>query len=79
MKVTRYFLHTRTRLDRKDIKLEWIKSVVVNPTKEVVQADGRIRRWKRISEARGKWLRVVLLQDRETIHNAFFDRGFEEE
>jgi hypothetical protein len=23
-----------------------------------------------------KWLRVILLADRETVHNAFFDRDF---
>ena len=25
-----------------------------------------------------KYLRVVLLEDEETVHNAFFDRGFKE-
>jgi len=25
----------------------------------------------------GRWLRVVLLADGETVHNAFFDRDFE--
>ena len=42
-----------------------------------MQADGRIRRWARIAEADGRWPRVVLLADGETVHNAFFDRGFE--
>jgi hypothetical protein len=44
----------------------------------VVQADGRIRRWAQIPEMDGRYLRVVLLADGETIHNAFFDRGFSE-
>ena len=26
----------------------------------------------------GKYLRVILLEDEETVHNAFFDRGFKE-
>ena len=30
-----------------------------------------------IPEAEGKYLRVVLLEDGETVHNAFFDRRFE--
>jgi len=47
------------------------------PLKEEVQADGRIRRWAQIAEAEGRYLRVVLLPDGETVHNAFFDRGFE--
>jgi hypothetical protein len=29
-----------------------------------------------IKEAEGRYLRVVLLEDGETIHNAFFDRSF---
>ena len=46
--------------------------------KERVQSDGRIRRWIRIPEMENRALRVVLLEDGETVHNAFFDRGFEE-
>ncbi len=41
-----------------------------------IQQDGRIRRWARIDEMDGKYLRVVLLRDQETVHNAFFDRTF---
>ena len=56
--------------------MEWIESTVSSPVREVVQADGRIRRWRPIEEAEGRFLRVVLLPDGETVHNAFFDRGF---
>ena len=78
MKYSQYFLHTRERSDRKWIKMEWIRQVVDKPTKEVIQADGRIRRWAKIPEADQRYLRVVLLDDGETIHNAFFDRSFKE-
>jgi hypothetical protein len=27
----------------------------------------------------GKYLRIILLEDGETVHNAFFDRNFKEE
>jgi hypothetical protein len=37
---------------------------------------GRIRRWAPIEEMESRFLRVVLLPDRETVHNVFFDRGF---
>lgn len=47
-----------------------------SPEARHVQSDGRIRLWKRIPEAEGRWLRVLLLQDGETVHNAFFDRRF---
>ncbi|MCX6581371.1 MAG: hypothetical protein NT166_14455 [Candidatus Aminicenantes bacterium] len=79
MKYTQYFLYTRLRSDRMDIKLEWIQFVFDNPLKEVIQSDGRIRRWAKIPEADNRYLRVVILEDGETIHNAFFDRSFKEE
>jgi hypothetical protein len=42
----------------------------------VIQSDGRIRRWCAIAAMGGQYLRVVLLLDGQTIHNAFFDRSF---
>jgi hypothetical protein len=78
MKTTQYFRNTRQRPDRAIIKDEWIQQVVQNPLREEHQADGRIRRWARISEMNNRALRVILLEDGETIHNAFFDRDFKE-
>ena len=66
----------RLRPDRAKIRLEWIQYVVEHPVREVIQADGRIRRWAPVSEMEDRYLRVVLLADGETIHNAFFDRSF---
>ncbi len=77
MKTTDYFKHVRMRPDRATIRDEWIDQVVAHPQKTQVQSDGRIRKWARIAEA-GKVLRVILLEDGETVHNAFFDRSFEE-
>ena len=76
MKTTKYFEATRSRPDRAQIKDEWILRAVEHPEHEYVQEDGRVRRWARIPEAGDRYLRVVLLPDRETVHNAFFDRGF---
>lgn len=78
MRFTGYFLANRRRPDRRPIELEWIARVVREPTHRRVQADGRLRLWARIEEAEGRWLRVVVLEDGETIHNAFFDRRFKE-
>ena len=64
------------RSDRVDIMDEWIEFTVRHPVKEVVQSDGRLPRWAPFVQAGGRFLRVVLLEDGETIHNAFFDRGF---
>jgi len=41
-----------------------------------IQADGRICISAAIAEAHGQYLRVILLEDGETAHNAFFDRDF---
>lgn len=79
MKYSQYFLYTRSRSDRKWIKIEWIEYVINNPAKEEIQADGRIKRWAKIKEADHRYLRVVLLEDGETLHNAFFDRSFKED
>ena len=53
-----------------------LQFVIDNPVKEIIQADGRIRRWAPIEAMDGRYLRVILLSDGETVHNAFFDRGF---
>jgi hypothetical protein len=76
MKCTRYFEAVRQRPDRAAIRLEWIQQVIEEPVKEITQQDGRIRRWAPIQEMGGRYLRVVLLADGVTIHNAFFDRDF---
>ncbi len=57
---------------------DWIERVIENPLHEEVQTDGRIRRWARIEEMENKALRVILLEDGVTVHNAFFDRNFKE-
>lgn len=76
MKTTKYFDATRLRTDRADIELQWIEYVIKHPQREEIQQDGRIKRWAPIGAADNRILRVVLLPDGETIHNAFFDRRF---
>lgn len=73
---TAYFEFVRVRPDRIFIRDEWIQRVIENPLREEIQADGRIRRWAAIEELDGRYLRVVLLEDGETVHNAFLDRRF---
>lgn len=77
MQVTAYFEAIRKRPDRAVIRDEWIERAIRDPVREQVQADGRIRRWVRVPEMGGRYLRVVLLADGETVHNAFFDRRFQ--
>ncbi|CAN5589237.1 hypothetical protein BH23GEM1_BH23GEM1_06850 [soil metagenome] len=66
----------RSRPDRAIIEDAWIERAIQNPVREQIQPDGRIRRWAEIPEMGGKYLRVILLDDAETVHNAFFDRRF---
>ncbi len=78
-KATQYFT-TKVIRKRSYLKPEWIE--MARQRKEVVreevQKDGRIRMWIYIKEV-NKYLRVVFLQDGETVHNAFFDRNFKKE
>ena len=78
MKFTQYFRYTIQRSDRAKIKMEWIKETIKNPDYTEVQSDKRIRKWKKV-RGQGKFLRVILLPDGETVHNAFFDRSFKGE
>jgi hypothetical protein len=75
VKTTAYFQYIRMRPDRARILDEWIMAAVKQPIREVLQSDGRIRRWTYV-DAESRYLRVVILKDGETVHNAFFDRNF---
>jgi hypothetical protein len=76
MQVTQYFQATRRRPDRAAIRDEWIHQVLDAPEHQDIQPNGRIRYWARIPAADGRYLRVILLPDGKTVHNAFFDRRF---
>jgi len=76
VKVTRYFEAIRNRPDRAIIREAWIEQAIRAPIREKIQADGRIRRWVQVPEMEDRFLRVVLLPDGETVHNAFFDRRY---
>ncbi len=81
MKTTRYFEEQVLR-KRPYIQRAWCEVVLTAPIQREVQHDGRMRFWGRIAqagEARPRYLRVVTLEDGETVHNAFFDRNFREE
>jgi len=56
--------------------------VTASPLRRDRQEDGRIRSWGRIrlcGETTDRILRVVTLEDGETIHNAFLDRSYRED
>ena len=72
---THYFENEVLR-KRPYLKKTWCIGVLENPLRVEPQEDNRFRFWGRIDEMEGRILRVVTLQDRSTIHNAFLDRSF---
>ena len=80
MKTTRYFEEQVLR-KRPYVSRGQCEDVIAKPLLRVVQDDGRIRHWGRVVDLRdgtARVMRVVTLDDGETIHNAFFDRNFRE-
>jgi hypothetical protein len=76
---TRYFAEQVLR-KRPYLTEQMCRSVLANPLQEIVQDDGRIRVWGRVTDPRDsseRILRVIVLEDRLTLHNAFFDRDFD--
>lgn len=74
MKTTDYF--EQKLLDRPEIQRAWCERVLANPLKIVTQPNGRISYWAVIPEYGNRVLRVITLEDGETLHNAYFDRNF---
>ena len=75
MKTTLYFEEQVLR-KRPEVRREWVEQVLKGPTKRMKQENGRISYWAKIEEFESRVLRVVTLEDGETVHNAYFDRGF---
>ena len=76
MQTTGYFdnevLKKRTYLTK-----AMCEAVVNNPLHMEQQEDGRYRYWGFVKEL-DKVIRVVVLEDGKTIHNAFMDRNFKQ-
>ena len=79
MKTTRYFEEQVIR-KRPYLQLNWISDAIADPLRREIQVDGRFRCWKQVTDIRGqnRYLRVIVLEDGLTVHNAFFDRDFRE-
>jgi hypothetical protein len=75
MKSTNYFNEFASQ-KHPEVRQEWIEYVLANPVKQEVQPNHRISYWGNIEAAEGRSLRVITLEDGETVHNAFFDRNF---
>ena len=64
------------------LEREWCSAAIADPMRRETQEDGRMRFWGEVTlagEETPRVLRVVTLEDGETVHNAFFDRSFRKE
>ena len=78
MLATRYFIEQILR-KRPYLTEGMCRGVLAAPLVRVVQDDGRIRHWGMVTlpdETESRILRVITLEDGETLHNAFLDRNF---
>jgi len=77
-KYTTYFENEVLR-KRSYIKKEWCIRIIENPIKFERQEHNRYRFWGIIKEYENRVFRVITLDDKLTIHNAFPDRSFKYE
>lgn len=73
---TEYF-ETSVLRKRPYLKKEWCVYVIENAVRSEPQEHNRYRFWAKVPELGDRYLRVITLSDRITIHNAFPDRNFE--
>ena len=74
-KFTDYFENEVLR-KRPYLKREWCIQTIENPVKSEMQEHNRYRFWAPIEGLGGRYLRVITLDDKVTIHYAFPDRSF---
>jgi hypothetical protein len=72
---TQYFENEVLR-KRPYLTKEMCIGVLESPLRVEPQENNRFRFWAAVPELGGRYLRVITLADKLTIHNAFPDRGF---
>ena len=72
---TAYFENEVLR-KRPYLKKEWCIRVLEQPIRSEPQEENRYRFWGEMPELEGRFLRVITLEDKVTIHNAFPHRRF---
>ncbi len=74
MKFTKHFIED-VFPKRLYLTSELLDEIIRNPIKTEIQEDNKIKIWG-FSSVHNKFVRVILLEDGETVHTAFFDRNF---
>ncbi|HYD69766.1 hypothetical protein [Azospirillum sp.] len=72
---THHFEQNRALEDRAQIRDEEVLAVLAAPLRSERQTNGRLRHWGWVPRLQ-RWLRVVTLDDGETVHTVFLDRRF---
>ncbi|HEX7140726.1 MAG TPA: hypothetical protein VF219_22935 [Vicinamibacterales bacterium] len=67
--------HSERRLRDRRIKREWCERILANPIEVRQQENGMYQMWGFVVEM-GKYLRIVMLEDKETLHTAHPDRRY---
>ena len=76
MKTHRYFEEEAAAKHPESVRYrKWCQRAIQSPIHTETQDDGMIRHYILVPEV-GKYMRVVTLEDGETVFNAFFDRRF---
>ena len=57
------------------LTIDLLEKILSKPIRVELQDDKRMKLWG-FSSKYNKYIRIVLLEDGETIHTAFFDRNF---
>ena len=77
--MTTWHFEHEVQPDRPYLDIATCRRIIAAPLRTEVQANGRIRFWGEVTvrgESEPRIMRVVTLEDGETIHNAFLDRRF---
>ena len=75
LKTTAYFDNFVSQKNS-EVHRAWISSVLSSPVQVERWPNNRISCWGNILGAENRVLKAIILEDSETVHNAFFDRNF---
>lgn len=76
MQTTEYFQKRRALPEQQQIQELWINNTYHAPEYWVIQEDGRVNLYRKISDMNHQYLKVVLLKDGKTVRDAYFVNNF---
>lgn len=74
MKFTKHFIED-VFPKRPYLTEDLLDNIIRNPIEKETQNDNKVKLWG-YSSLHNKYVRIILLEDQETVHTAFFDRNF---